>query len=242
MQNLMTDRSGQRDEIEADVELPGIAWVDCYAVGGNEGTDVALLPRLEEALGRIESDLSCRLVVFHRLGVVSQSSKTHLADPRLYGKREQLLKRFRDLAPLSVALVDGVCSGIQLEIMLGTDACLATESSVFSVPELARGYLPGLSVFRLAKQIGLRPARRLLLTGSLHARDALAQGLIDDICPVSEFRQQVADILSRTASNSLVTTQLSRRLLEESFATSYEDSLGHFLAAQHCCYAKLPAP
>ncbi len=241
MKESIADPNEERDDLDAASHLPGVTWVDCHVADADGMQDVAFLRRLEEALSRTEADAHCRLIVFHRLGLTRHTAATRLPDLRMYGKREELLKRFRDLAPLSVALVNGMCSGAQFEIALSADACLATEESSFAVPELAQGCLPGMSMFRLARQIGLRLARQMmLLNGALGARDALAHRLIDTVCSAAEFPQHVHAILARTAANSLVATQLTRRLLEESYTTPYENTLGHFLAAQHRCYAKLP--
>lgn len=240
MLKLIAEHNEEVQGLDAIRQLPGVVLVDCQAEDAGALQDAALLARLEDALQRIEADAACRLIVFHGLGL-ERSAVAGLPELRLYGKREQLLQRFRELAPPSVALVDGVCSGIHFELALGADACLASERSSFAVPELAQGHLPGMGVFRLARHIGLRQARRLLLlNGVVDAYTALAQGLADTVCPAASFAQQVAAIAAHTASNSMVATQLGRRLLEESYASAYEDSVGHFLAAQHRCYARLP--
>ncbi|QBC31591.1 enoyl-CoA hydratase/isomerase family protein [Pandoraea sp. XY-2] len=239
MLKLVADRNKQ-DALDSISRMPGVALVDCQAADADGMQNAAFLARLEGVLCRIEADAGCRLIVFQGLGLTRQDDALSLPNLHLYSKREQLLKRFRGLAPLSVALVDGACSGTHFEIALCADACLASDESSFAVPELAQGYLPGISMFRLAMQIGLRPARKLmLLNGSFGAHDALAQGLVDAVCPVAEFPQHLASIIARTATNGRVATQMSRRLLEESYSTPYEDSIGHFLAAQHRCYAKL---
>jgi len=239
MLKLTADRNKQ-NALDSISHMPGVALVDCQAADADGMWSAAFLARLERALCCIEADAGCRLIVFQGLGLTRQDDALSLPDLHLYSKREQLLKRFRGLASLSVALVDGACSGPHFEIALCADACLTTEESSFAVPELAQGYLPGISMFRLAMQIGLRSARQLmLLNGTFSARDAMARGLVDAVCPLADFPQHLAAIIASTATNSMVATQMGRRLLEESYSTPYEDSLGHFLAAQHRCYAKL---
>lgn len=241
MLKLITDRNEEGGHAAAIDQLPGVVLVDCQAADSEALQGTAMLDRLEATLEQLESDANCTLLVFQGLGLPAHGAGA--PDIRLYRRREALLKRYRELAPLAVALIDGACSGLHLEIMLGADVCIASDGSSFAVPEPAQGRLPGMSIFRLASQIGLRHARQLvLLNGVLSARDALAQGLLDTVCPASEFAQHVAGLAGRLSPQGLVATQLSRRLLEESFSVSYEDSLGHFLAAQHRCYARLADP
>lgn len=215
-----------------------VTVIDCAVGSATELLAPSTLDRLEQAVARIEDDSVCNVVVFRDLGIVRYSVPDMRPDISLYRKWEQLFDRIRNLPAVNVATVDGVCAGLHFELALVVDVCLSSDESSFTTPEIAHGHLPGMSIFRLAKQIGLGPARRLMLQGNAwSARIALDHGLIDDICTAADIDQRIARISGRFTRNNIVAVQLCRRLLEESFSTSYEDSLGHFLAAQHRCFS-----
>lgn len=214
--------------------------VDCRADETSKPGISALLNRLEREIDLIEGAGDCRVAVFEGLGSKEQERARAVPDFDTYSKRERVLRRLRDLAPLSLALVDGDCSAIHLEIAFGADLCIASPGSRFAFPELIQGYLPGMAAFQIARQIGLKRARRLmLLDGFLSADEALELGLIDEIAAPRGTAARIKALAEQVCPAGAVARQLSRRLLEESYSVAYEDSVGHFLAAQNRCYTRL---
>ena len=93
------------------------------------------------------------------------------------------------------------------------------------------GFLPGMATFRLAKYIGLGRAKRLMLTAEeFGAQSAYDMGIIDRIDTPENALAWADEALGPKHS---VAVELARRLLNESFGDSWEDAVGHFLAAQH---------
>ena len=93
------------------------------------------------------------------------------------------------------------------------------------------GFLPGMGIFRVAKNIGLGRAKQWVLQSStLTAQQALNWGLISDVAEDVDTALE-AHIKASSPVNP-VAIQLARRLLNESFHDSFEDAIGHFLAAQ----------
>ena len=118
--------------------------------------------------------------------------------------------------------------------MLLCDARIAERRATFCFNEVKRGFLPGMATFRLTKYIGLGRAKNLVLTGrTLSAGEAQEWGLLDRVCEAPEFDAALQETVNGLLPFHPVALQMARRLLSESFATSYEDFLGHFLAAQH---------
>ena len=93
------------------------------------------------------------------------------------------------------------------------------------------GFLPGMGIFRVAKNIGLGRAKQWVLQSSkITASQALKWGLINDVTDDLDSALQ-SHIIASSPVNP-VAIQLARRLLNESFHDSFEDAIGHFLAAQ----------
>jgi enoyl-CoA hydratase/carnithine racemase len=84
-----------------------------------------------------------------------------------------------------IAAVQGPAIGGGLLLALITDLCLAAEGASFGAPEVKIGIFPNLRLIpRLERMIGLRPAKRLVLTGdALDASEAQRLGLVDRVLP-----------------------------------------------------------
>jgi enoyl-CoA hydratase/carnithine racemase len=154
----------------------------------------------------------------------------------IYGlqKWERMCRELERLNKFTVAAVQGECIGGGFQLALACDTRLADPSSVFRFNEVKLGFLPGMATFRLAKYIGLGRAKSMILTGrKVTAAEALDWGLLDRICDRSCFEDALAETIHDLMPFHPVALEVARRLLDESYATSYEDYLGHFLAAQH---------
>lgn len=103
----------------------------------------------------------------------------------LSSRGHKFLNEVLELNIPTVAAVDGVCLGGGLELILCLDKRIATDSTstVFGLPELTIGLLPGLGgTQRLPRLIGYRKAIDLILSGStVNAAEALELGLVDSV-------------------------------------------------------------
>jgi len=154
----------------------------------------------------------------------------------IYGlqKWERMCRDLEKLNKFTVAAVQGECTGGGFQLVLLCDARIAERQAVFCLNEVKLGFLPGMATFRLAKYVGLGRAKSLVLTGRpIRAKKAQQWGILDRVCDQTSFDETLAETVSNLLPFHLVPLEMARRLLDESYATSYEDFLGHFLAAQH---------
>jgi enoyl-CoA hydratase/carnithine racemase len=143
-----------------------------------------------------------------------------------------LTSRF-DLDKPVIAAVNGVAMGGGFEIVLACDIALASEKAIFALPEPRVG-LAALAggVHRLPRQIGLKPAMGMLLTGRrVDAPEALALGIVNQVVPHGELmataQRWAADILecaplSVRASKQAAMRGLACASIEEAMAGRYE--------------------
>jgi enoyl-CoA hydratase len=156
----------------------------------------------------------------------------------IYGlqKWERMCREMERMNKFTVAAVQGECTGGGLQLVLLCDARIAESRAVFRLDEVEKGFLPGMATFRLAKYIGLGRAKNLILTGrSIRAPEALDWGILDQVCEQAEFEETLQRTIGSLLPFHPVALEMARRLLSESYAVSYEDFLGHYLAAQHRC-------
>ena len=98
-----------------------------------------------------------------------------------------LTSRFDNPKPV-IAAVNGVAMGGGFEIALACDLLIASENAVFALPEPRVG-LAALAggVHRLPRQIGLKRAMGMLLTGRrVSAAEGLELGFVNEVVPAGE--------------------------------------------------------
>lgn len=115
------------------------------------------------------------------------------AAPTTFGSRGQpgwprLTERFALTKPV-LARVDGYALGGGFELALACDIVVASDRSVFALPEVRLGLVPGAGgAFRLARQLPLKTAMGVLLTGRRMTADvALGFGLVNDVVPAERL-------------------------------------------------------
>jgi enoyl-CoA hydratase/carnithine racemase len=149
-----------------------------------------------------------------------------------FNKWEKLLVRIERLPKVTVAVIEGPAIGGGFQLALVTDQRIATPAASFQLPEVHMGFLPGMATWRLARNLGVSRARRLMLCNErLDAPEALALGIVDRVS--TEPEKALEETIVSFGPIHTVAIQLCRRLMNESFETDYEDFLGRFLAAQH---------
>ena len=197
---------------------------------------LTLLRELTEAMDYIEDETTCHLLIFQGLGVTSVKEPQHKLSLDQYNKWEKCLQRIEHFSGASIACIQGICNGFHLQFMLACDLRLATVGSTFQSIEIKQGLLPGMSLFRLAKYINLGRARRFLFMSEIWKTDqACDLGLIDITCTDGKTDKALQDIHTSLSPIHPEVLRKTRRLLDESFATSFQDAIGHFLAAQNTC-------
>ncbi len=156
--------------------------------------------------------------------------------PDIYGlqKWEKMCRQLENLNKFTVAAVEGECTGGGFQLVLLCDARIAERKAIFQLHEVKLGFLPGMATFRLSKYIGLGRAKNIILTGrELRAEKAFDWGILDQVCEKTSFEQTLQETIDYLLPFHPVALEMSRRLINESYATDYENFLGHFLAAQH---------
>jgi len=143
-----------------------------------------------------------------------------------------LTARF-DLDKPVIAAVNGIAMGGGFEIVMSCDIVVASERAVFALPEPRVG-LAALAggIHRLPRQIGLKPAMGILLTGRrVDAREALSLGIANEVVPPAElmaaarrWAEQILECatLSVRASKQAALHGLEHASLQEAMAGRYE--------------------
>ena len=141
-----------------------------------------------------------------------------------------LTERF-DLDKPVLAAVNGDAIGGGLELVLACDLAIAARHARFGLPEPRVGLAAHGGLHRLARQIPLKQAMEIALTGRLlSAEEALARGLLNAVVDAAELPAEVARWtgallaaapLAVRATKQMMLRGLARGSVEAAFAGSY---------------------
>jgi enoyl-CoA hydratase/carnithine racemase len=113
-----------------------------------------------------------------------------------------------------IARIDGFALGAGLEIAASCDLRVASERSIFGMPEVRVGIPSVVEAALLPALIGSGRARRLLLTGeTIGAAEALDWGLIDAVAPPEKLDGAVERFAAAILAGGPRAIRLQKRLI-----------------------------
>lgn len=138
-----------------------------------------------------------------------------------------LCMRF-DLNKPVIAAVNGHAFGGGVEIVLACDLAIAADHAVFSLPEPLVGLaaLGGGGLQRLVRQVPLKHAMRLMLTGErISAQRAAEIGLINEIVPAAELMTKARALAAQVVRGAPLAIEASKAVALASLSSSLERSI-----------------
>jgi enoyl-CoA hydratase len=116
-----------------------------------------------------------------------------------------------------VAAIDGPCLAGGFEIVMSTDIRIATERSVFGLPEVTRGIVAwGGGTSKLAKQIPYVKAMEMNLTGrKFSAREMYEMGFLTKIVGERELWGTAEEYAQRIASNAPLAVRAAKQSIKK---------------------------
>lgn len=115
-----------------------------------------------------------------------------------------------------IARIRGYCYGAGLEMAAACDMRVATEASVFGMPEVRVGVPSVVEAALLPRLIGWGKTQELLLTGSeMTAAEALRCGLIERLVPDETLDESVEDWVRAILASAPGAIRLQKELIRE---------------------------
>ena len=143
-----------------------------------------------------------------------------------------ITRRF-DLFKPVIAAVNGLALGGGLEIVLACDLAVAAAHAEFGLPEPHVGLaaLGGGGLQRLARQLPLKRAMRLALTGKpIPAHEALRIGLVNEVVPAPDLAARARSLAEDLLACAPLALEASKQVMLQSLA---EPDLARAIAATY---------
>lgn len=123
---------------------------------------------------------------------------------QLSGFGQKTMFSLEKIGKPTLAVIEGECAGLGLEIALACDFIVASQSARFGFPGIATGQIPfcGGSQ-RLARLVGKSKTKELIYSGTLiEAEEAYRIALINRIYPTGEALTQAEKLLEHICTRS----------------------------------------
>jgi enoyl-CoA hydratase len=116
-----------------------------------------------------------------------------------------------------IAAISGYALGGGLEVALGCDLRVASETARLGVPEILLGVFPGAGgTQRLPRVIGLSKAKEMIWSGrQVKPDEALAIGLVDRVAPADGYLDAALDWAAELGRGAVVAMGLSKLAVNE---------------------------
>lgn len=126
-----------------------------------------------------------------------------------------------------IAAVNGGCIGLGFELALACDLRLASDSAVFSIPEVVFGLVPDCGgTQRLPRLIGPAMAKELIYTGKrIDAAEALRIGLVNHLYPKEKLLEETYKLAHIMAGHPEKALQASKRCINAAMSSTLETGL-----------------
>ena len=236
-QNLLFERSGP------------ITTITLNRPHKHNALDRALSDELNHAVRQVRDDRDCRILILRGAGDTfcagDDIAEFNTWEPddaywqvRLYQETVQIIE---DLTPITIAAVDGVCTGGGLELTLVCDFVIATDRSRWGMPEIDWDITPGWGgTSRLPRFAGRRKAKEWNLIGALFdAATAEHYDLVNRVVAPEELEQATQALVDELLANSHVAVGRAKRVIDASARPALAQTLEMEVSVQEYCVAAM---
>lgn len=150
----------------------------------------------------------------------------------------EIVIRLHRMTKPTVAKVDGVAVGVGLGLALACDLIVASDRARFCSIFAKRGLaLDGGTSWLLPRRVGLAKAKEMALFADMvGAAEAEAIGLVNKVVPADQLDAVAGEWARRLADGPTLALGLSKKLLDASWTSTFEQAVEDEARCQHVTY------
>ena len=212
-----------------------VAWITVERPEKLNSLDSAMIAKLTAAAGGLLDDPEPRAVVLTGAGERAFIGGADVAEmaaltPRnaakfimgLHGASAAL----RTLPIPVIARIQGFCLGGGMEIAAACDIRIASDDSIFGMPEVSLGLPSVIEAAIFPRLIGEGRANLLLLTGeTLDAKKAYEWGFLEDVVPAAGLDEAVEKTLAAIVRNGPEAMRAQKELMRRWDALPLDEAI-----------------
>jgi enoyl-CoA hydratase len=189
-----------------------------------------LMEELVAATEEYERDASVGCIVIHgddrAFAAGADIRDMSTADTVTMLERDQFARweRLRLIKKPMLAAVSGYALGGGCELAMLCDIIVASDTAIFSQPEINIGVMPGAGgTQRLTRAVGKSLAMEVVLSGQMiSAERALERGLVSRVVPVEYYLDEAFALAEEIAQKAPLALRLAKESVNRAFSTPLE--------------------
>ncbi len=238
------------DALLIGIDSRGVATVTLNRPALHNAFDDRLIADLTTTLRALEADPAVRAVVLAGAGrsFSAGADLNWMKRMALYSPAENrrdaealalLMRTLDELAKPTIAAVHGAAVAGGCGLVACCDIALAAERASFAISEVRLGLIPAVISPYVVTAIGVRNARRYLLTAeSFDAREAERIGLVHGVVASDQLRPAVDRLCDLLVANGPQALAAAKRMIRRVAHAPVDDALAAETAA---CIAEIRA-
>lgn len=214
-----------------------------------------MLDEFKEALENVANDDEVRVLIVTGAGrgfcagadLRASGSEAEIGEGTTQEEQRQALRhglqeislRLHQLSIPTIAMVNGVATGLGFDWALACDLRIGSENARFRVSFTKVGAIPGGGgTWLMPKIIGFSKAAELIFTGDfLESKEAEKIGVLNKLVPAEDLRMETLSMAKRIAENPPIAVRLSKLQLRKGLEVNLESALETIAAFQTICLA-----
>ncbi|WP_210547219.1 crotonase/enoyl-CoA hydratase family protein [Rhodoferax sp. PAMC 29310] len=198
----------------------------------NPISDPDMIDALEQAIDRINGDISVRAIILTGTGTSFSSGGNvkHMRDKTgMFGGSpvevrdgyrrgiQRIPKALYNIEVPTIAAVNGPAIGAGCDLACMCDMRIASKQAMFAESFVKVGIIPGDGgAWFLPRAVGLSRAYQMAFTGeAIDAQTALSWGLVSEVVTPEDLMKSAFDLASRIAVNPPHVLRMTKRLMRE---------------------------
>jgi methylglutaconyl-CoA hydratase len=199
--------------------------------------DTATIDALAQGLARADLEREIRVVAIRGAGkdfcagadlveLLASADRPAAENERAALALGEIFLVLRRLSKPTVAVVHGRALAGGAGLATACDIVIASASSRFGYPEIARGFVPAMVMSMLRRSVGEKRGFELVATGrQVDAAEALAMGLVSRVLADATFEAETGALLARLAAQSPTAFALTKQLFTELDQRTFDDGI-----------------
>jgi len=128
---------------------------------------------------------------------------------------------------ITLAAVNGYALGGGLEMALACDFIYASKEAKLGLPEVTLGMIPGFGgTQRLARAVGTRKAKEMILTGAtITAEEGYQLGIVNQVCEPQDLMERCLEVANKMGAHSAMALQQGKNAVNFGYQLGIHEAL-----------------